>query len=98
VGVVREAKGLKRALAALREIEAQAPGDAIVANMALTARLIAAAALMRKESRGGHYRSDYPETQARAAKRTFITLDELRAVEASSAPRTGKPAALELSL
>jgi L-aspartate oxidase len=53
---------------------------------------------MRKESRGGHYRSDYPETQARAAKRTFITLDELRAVEASSAPRTGQPAALELSL
>ena len=98
VGVVREAKGLKRALAALREIEAQAPGDAIVANMALTARLIAAAALMRKESRGGHYRSDYPETQARAAKRTFITLDELRAVEASSAPRTRKRAAMELSL
>jgi L-aspartate oxidase len=98
VGVVREAKGLKRALAALREIEAQVPGDAIVANMALTARLIAAAALMRKESRGGHYRSDYPETQARAAKRTYVTLDDLRAVEASSAPRTAKRAALELSL
>jgi L-aspartate oxidase len=99
VGVVREAKGLRHALAALREIEWEAAGDAVVSNMALTARLIAAAALSRKESRGGHYRSDYPDAQARLAKRTFVTLDELRSIEAGIAkPRRRVRAALEMSL
>jgi L-aspartate oxidase len=28
-----------------------------------TARLIAEAALLRKESRGGHFRSDFPKTK-----------------------------------
>jgi L-aspartate oxidase len=28
-----------------------------------TARLIAEAALMRRESRGGHYRADFPTTR-----------------------------------
>jgi L-aspartate oxidase len=31
-------------------------------NLVLTARLVAEAALIRKESRGAHYRTDYPET------------------------------------
>jgi L-aspartate oxidase len=99
VGVVREACGLRRALADLREIEAEAGGDAVVANMALTARLIAAAALARRESRGGHARSDYPQTQARLARRTFLTQDDLAQIEAaaSSRPRRAR-AALELAL
>lgn len=57
-GVVRDADGLKRLLTLIGDIEA-AQKDAL----ALTAgRLIAEAALKRHESRGGHYRSDYPET------------------------------------
>jgi len=32
-----------------------------LASILTTARLIARAALRREESRGGHYRSDYPE-------------------------------------
>ena len=98
VGVVREAKGLKHALSALREIEREAAGDAVVSNMALTARLIAAAALARKESRGGHYRSDHPDAQARLAKRTFVTLDDLRMIEAGIAKPRRARAALEMSL
>jgi L-aspartate oxidase len=97
VGVVREAKGLRHALVELREISAEASGDAVVANMALTARLIAAAALARKESRGGHFRSDFPNAEARLQKRTFLTLDDLKMIEASLKPRT-KRVALELTL
>ncbi len=97
VGVVREAKGLKHALKALREIADEAAGDAVVTNMALTARLIAAAALLRKESRGGHYRSDCPNAVPQLARRTFVTLDDLKSIEAGVV-RTSRQAALELSL
>jgi L-aspartate oxidase len=66
VGVVRDAYGLE---ATLDWIDAAAhnvgPARALVA-----AKLIVAGALARLESRGGHYRSDYPKTLA--PHRTFI--------------------------
>lgn len=78
VGVMRTAEGLKAALAALEAIGRKGAGDPLVANMVLTSRLIAAAALKRKESRGGHYRSDYPAADPAQARRTFISLRDLR--------------------
>jgi len=61
VGVVRSAKGLKAARDALRDIEARLPvGATEEENLVQTARLVVESALRRKESRGGHYRSDYP--------------------------------------
>jgi L-aspartate oxidase len=33
-------------------------------NMVVTARLIAEAALMRRESRGGHFRVDFPSAKS----------------------------------
>ncbi len=48
----------------LEEIESRLPeGATEEANMVQTSRLIADAALLRKESRGGHYRSDFPRAK-----------------------------------
>ena len=77
VGVVRSAKGLKSALAALRALEAGPAGDSVLSNMILTARLITVAALTRKESRGAHFCVDYPTANPALQQRTFITLDDL---------------------
>ena len=42
--------------------------------MLSTAKLIAAAALQREESRGAQFRSDYPTPDAELAERSFLTL------------------------
>ncbi|MBN9466193.1 MAG: L-aspartate oxidase [Brevundimonas sp.] len=61
-GVVRDAQGLATLLALIDRLEARHGPAAVL----LAARLIAQAALDRRESRGGHYRSDYPQAAARA--------------------------------
>ena len=86
VGVQRSAQGLKAALAALKDLDASAADNTVLSNMILTARLIAAAALARKESRGGHYRTDYPAADPAFAQRTFITVDDLSALESALEP------------
>jgi L-aspartate oxidase len=63
-GIDRTAKGLRSCLAALDDIAARLPvGATEERNLVETARLIAEAALLRKESRGGHYRSDFPKSR-----------------------------------
>jgi L-aspartate oxidase len=62
--IARTAPGLRKALAQLAAIgERLAPGATEERNLHTTATLVAEAALLRKESRGGHFRSDFPKTR-----------------------------------
>ena len=66
-GIARTARGLRIALERLTEIRKRLPpGATEELNMLETAQLVVEAAQMRQESRGGHYRADYPR-----AKRTW---------------------------
>jgi succinate dehydrogenase/fumarate reductase flavoprotein subunit len=72
-GIIREEKGLVRALSAIKEIQAEASrsssrlmGKALfdlieVRSAASVAVIILEAALRRRESRGAHFREDFPD-------------------------------------
>jgi L-aspartate oxidase len=74
VGLVRNAIGLREALARIVELEAADGEEGPLRNLLVAGRLIAEAALARHESRGSHYRSDYPEADEALAKRSFSRL------------------------
>ncbi|WP_293575207.1 L-aspartate oxidase [Phaeobacter sp.] len=85
VGVRRDDAGLKSALATIETLLAQHGDDESFANMCATATLIAAAALQRRESRGGHFRDDCPASDPNQAHRTHITLTQACAIRAEAA-------------
>ncbi|HEX2561026.1 L-aspartate oxidase [Phenylobacterium sp.] len=72
-GVIREAAGLTRLLGEVDALEARYGR----APELVAARLVGACALERQESRGGHFRADFPELAP--AKRTFVTLSDIPA-------------------
>jgi L-aspartate oxidase len=79
-GVERDAGGLTRLIGVIDRLEIEAPrAPALVAS-----RLIAQAALDRRESRGGHFRSDYPEA-APEARHSRITLAAGQAFRSAAA-------------
>ena len=75
VGVERDGEGLKQAIRALLRLERTAHGWAPMANMTATALMISVAAFLREESRGGHFRVDFPQP-AEQATRSILTLAE----------------------
>lgn len=77
VGVLRDAHGLSEALRIFRELdEKHSATCSDLANMIAAATIIAASALKREESRGGHFRTDFPDKNHSLAQRSEITLAE----------------------
>jgi L-aspartate oxidase len=63
-GIDRTARGLRDCLEGLQQVAERLPeGATEEANMLDTAELIAEAAAVRKESRGGHFRRDFPRAR-----------------------------------
>ena len=79
-GVIRTAQGLRRTLTEIAEIEAAQPACETLRNMTATATLIAAAALIRRESRGAHFRADFPEQDGATGTRSLMTLQDALAI------------------
>ncbi|WP_377287949.1 L-aspartate oxidase [Rhizobium sp. SG2393] len=75
VGVVRNREGLAHAIRRIAELERENTRLRFT-NIVTTAKLITAGAWVRTESRGGHYRSDYPASDPALRHRTYLTLDE----------------------
>ncbi len=86
VGVVRDRAGLSQALATIEELSEHRHNPQVM-NALVAAKLVAAGAFNREESRGGHFRSDFPEPNPDLAKRTFMTLEQAdRIAEQATTP------------
>jgi len=77
VGLERSADGLRQALAHLAPLAANRAHPA--ADAALVGLLIAHAALMRQESRGAHFRTDFPTPAPVAPRRAPVLLADVLA-------------------
>jgi L-aspartate oxidase len=80
-GVVRDRAGLEHLLVHIETLR-QAHGDALAL---VAARLVAEGALARQESRGAHYRPDFP-CMTSPARRTILTLAQLDRQPAAQEP------------
>ncbi|BDZ67357.1 hypothetical protein GCM10025860_08050 [Methanobacterium ferruginis] len=91
VAIIRQEKGLETALGRIRSIKEkmkhmivpdvagynQHLQDALeLENMVLIAELVTKAAIIREESRGAHYRADYPETRDEWKKSIILNKNE----------------------
>lgn len=76
VGLLRDAEGLNGAVKALLPL---ALGQGAAAEPAVVGLMIAIAALRREDSRGAHYRTDFPQRNA-VARRTTLRLQEALAL------------------
>ncbi len=74
VGVRRTGDGLRKALLRVAELTRAHADCPDFANMAATATLIAASAFSRRESRGAHWRDDFPTSDPAQAQRSTIML------------------------
>lgn len=75
VGMERDEAGLLRAIETIAAVERAGGGTPSLLNMTAAAKLVAAAALVRHESRGAHFRRDFPAAQ-NSPRRTFLRLED----------------------
>lgn len=83
VGLERNEAGMAEALETICAVERAGGGEPALLNMTAAAKLVTAAALVRRESRGGHFRTDYPQTNANGT-RSFLTLADAEKIAASN--------------
>ena len=81
VGIVRDRQGLTEAVDILGSWQHTLPQPSDrqsheLANMIVTGRLIAEAALLREESRGAHFRSDFPQRSPEWLRHIVTTIDK----------------------
>jgi fumarate reductase flavoprotein subunit len=102
VGVVRDRAGLERGLAALDAIEAELMATGVaedgrafnltwhdwlnLRSLTEASRVIALAALKRENSRGAHFRSDFPEPGDLATSRFTVARQTAAGLEISEQP------------
>ncbi len=72
VGVIRDERGLSDALEAIERLRPRLETGVTGRNLADVAETVAAAAVVRRESRGGHHRLDYPDTDPSWAYHTIF--------------------------
>ena len=78
-GVIRERDGLETLIRAIRRLEGD--GSRVrFGNILAAAKLVAASAYRRTESRGGHFRSDFPAPDDAFRHRTYTSLAEAETV------------------
>ncbi len=74
-GLVRDEAGLSAALRAIQAMERRLPaGWSELHNLVLAGRLLADSALRRRESRGSHFRRDFPRPDEAWRRRLDVTL------------------------
>ncbi|MGO8948883.1 MAG: L-aspartate oxidase [Ktedonobacterales bacterium] len=79
VSLIRDAAGLRSAAAKLRQLAGTGTVDPETANMLFAAQAITACALARNESRGAHYRLDYPSSDPeQAGRHTLLSVKSTR--------------------
>src|SRR5208337_5336704 len=82
VGVVRDGKGLRQVVSELSALQPPAGSDRRsreAANILQAGLLIARSALAREESRGAHYRLDYPlKNEAKFHKHSVVSGEKIR--------------------
>jgi succinate dehydrogenase/fumarate reductase flavoprotein subunit len=117
-GLVRDGAGLREALGVVERVASGLDGLALgggaaynlawqdwlnLRNMAVAARLIVSSALAREESRGAHYRGDFPEptsgpiysVRVRRGRRGVETWREPVALTRAEPARDARPASVE---
>ena len=76
VGLLRDARGLHNALARIATLSSEFPNAlGELRNLLVVAHAIASAALAREESRGSHFRLDFPRSLDAFAKRSFTKME-----------------------